>query len=129
MKLRVALCAALLTVAAPLAAQDAVAGPIELDAVYTAEVWRSEGWVEEGWRYLDNLDLTLAADLERAAGIPDTRAFAYVLYNNGASLSELTGAALARATSKPGFARCGFTRPGSSTISLLARACGLASTT
>lgn len=94
MKLRLALCAALLSVAAPLAAQEAEAGPIEVEAVYTAEVWRSEDGVEEGWRYLDNLDLTLAADLEHVAGIPDTRAFAYVLYNNGASLTELTGDAL-----------------------------------
>jgi porin len=65
-----------------------------LEAVYTGEVWRSEGGAADGWRYLDNLDLTLAADLDAAAGIRGTRAFAYVLYNNGASLSELTGDAL-----------------------------------
>jgi porin len=72
----------------------AAEAPLQFDAVYTGEVWRSEGGVADGWRYLDNLDLTLAADLDAAAGIPDTRALAYVLYNNGASLSELTGDAL-----------------------------------
>lgn len=70
---------------------EATADPLALDVVYTADLWRAEGGVGQGWRFLDNLDLTLAADLDQLAGITGTRAFAYVLYNNGESLSELNG--------------------------------------
>lgn len=70
---------------------ETAANPLEFDVVYTADVWRAEGGVGQGWRYLDNVDVTLAADLEQLAGITGTRAFAYVLYNNGKSLSELNG--------------------------------------
>ncbi|MGN6496317.1 MAG: carbohydrate porin [Tsuneonella sp.] len=93
---RVALAALLAAANAPLAAADEPPAPppeppIVFDAVYTADIWRNEGGTRDGWRYLDNLDLTVSADLDRAAGVPNTRAFVYVLYNNGASLSELTG--------------------------------------
>ena len=63
----------------------------ELSAAYTAEVWRNEGGVKDGWRYLDNLDVVLEADLERAVGWEGATGLVYFLYNNGASLSELTG--------------------------------------
>lgn len=63
----------------------------ELSAAYTAEVWRNEGGVKDGWRYLDNLDVVLEADLERAVGWEGANGLVYLLYNNGASLSELTG--------------------------------------
>lgn len=63
----------------------------ELSAAYTAEVWRNEGGVKDGWRYLDNLDVVLEADLERAVGWEGATGLVYLLYNNGASLSELTG--------------------------------------
>ena len=46
----------------------------ELSAAYTAEVWRNEGGVKDGWRYLDNLDVVLEADLERAVGWEGTAA-------------------------------------------------------
>lgn len=89
---RVAFAAVLAAAGAPLRADDSPPDPpMVFDAVYTADVWRNEGGARDGWRYLDNLDLTLAADLDRAAGVPATRAFVYVLYNNGKALSELTG--------------------------------------
>lgn len=78
----------------PLGDGSSIPPVLEFDAVYTGEVWHNEGGVADGWRYLDNLDLTLAGDLDRAVGLPNTRAFAYVLYNNGSSLSDLTGDAL-----------------------------------
>ncbi|MGH8186951.1 MAG: carbohydrate porin [Steroidobacteraceae bacterium] len=40
-----------------------------------------------GTVHLDNLDATLAIDAERARGLPGVSAFAYLLYNNDASLS------------------------------------------
>ena len=47
--------------------------------------------MKDGWRYLDNLDVVLEADLERAVGWEGATGLVYFLYNNGASLSELTG--------------------------------------
>lgn len=66
-------------------------GAITIGAAYTADIWRGEGGAEEGWRYLDNFDLTLEADLEKAIGWKGATGRVYVLYNNGASLAELTG--------------------------------------
>jgi porin len=76
--------------------------PVTFGAVYTADVWHADGGIASGDRYLDNLDLTLDADLARAAGIAGTRAHLYVLYNNGNSLSELTGDAFAASNIETG---------------------------
>ncbi|CAN5123470.1 carbohydrate porin [soil metagenome] len=54
------------------------------EAVYTGELWRNQrGGRRRGTRYLDNLDLTLTWHLPQAGTL-----FGYVLYNNGAMLSE-----------------------------------------
>lgn len=61
----------------------------EIDAVYTADVWRNvKGGLRTGDAYLDNIDLTLGIDGERAWGIRGVTAYAHVLYNNDASFSE-----------------------------------------
>ncbi|MCG8506051.1 MAG: carbohydrate porin, partial [Sphingomonadales bacterium] len=44
--------------------------------------------MSRGVRYLDNLDLTLEADLGRAVGLADTTLFLYGLYNNGTAFSD-----------------------------------------
>jgi porin len=65
-----------------------------VSATYTAEQWRqASGGLATGSRYLDNLDITIDADAERIVGIEGLQLFAYLLYNNGHSLNELTGAA------------------------------------
>ena len=66
---------------------------VELSAVYTFDVWRNaRGGLRRGWRYLDNLDVTLTVDADRALGWRGATLFAYGLYNNGASLSgDLVG--------------------------------------
>ncbi len=62
--------------------------PLILDARYKGDTLAVvRGGVQRGVRYLDNLDVTLAADLDRLAGVRNTRAFAYGLYNNGTSFS------------------------------------------
>lgn len=62
---------------------------LRIDLAYTADVWsaRRGGTTREA-RYLDNLDLTLGADLDALTGIPRTRAFVYLLYNNGTRFSD-----------------------------------------
>lgn len=80
--------------APPAAQADGPASPaIDLSVVYTGEVWRNtRGGLRRGERYLDNLDLTLTVDAERALGWRGVTLFAYGLYNNGASFSgDLTG--------------------------------------
>lgn len=67
---------------------------IDVNAVYTAELWHNSGGVANGWRYLDNLDITATLDLEQAIGWHGAQAFGYLLYNNGKSLSELSGDSL-----------------------------------
>lgn len=60
--------------------------------VYTAEVQaNADGGVRRGVRYLDNLDLQLSVDLDRAVGLTGSEVFVYALYNNGVSLSALAG--------------------------------------
>jgi porin len=70
---------------------EAGTAPVTISAVYTADLWQSRGGIAKGSRYLDNLDIIVDGDLDRAAGIEGARAHVYLLYNNGASLSELTG--------------------------------------
>jgi porin len=60
-----------------------------ISAAYTAEFWRNtRGGLRAGNSYLDNLDIQLDLDGERAWGIPGLRIFGYVLYNNGRTVSE-----------------------------------------
>lgn len=64
-------------------------GAHELSAVYTADVWHNaRGGLRTGSTYLDNVDLTLAVDAERAWGWSGVSAFVYGLYNNGAGFSD-----------------------------------------
>ncbi len=73
-------------------AADARQGPIALDVVYTFDGWvNANGGADTGSRYLDNLDVTLEADLQRLVGWNGATFFAYGLYNNGNSISELLG--------------------------------------
>lgn len=68
---------------------DADAQALQVELAYTADLWSARrGGTTRDARYLDNFDLTVAADLDRLAGIPRTSAFAYVLYNNGARFSD-----------------------------------------
>jgi porin len=69
--------------------------PLDVSAVYTAELLGSAlGGLRGGTRYLDNLDVTLSIDAERAFGWRGATLFAYGLYNNGKPWSkELVGAA------------------------------------
>jgi porin len=65
------------------------AQPYELDLAYTADLWRNvHGGRRTGGIRLDNLDLTLSVDGDRAWGIPGLTAFAYVLYTNSGRFSE-----------------------------------------
>ncbi len=63
-------------------------------ATYTGEQWSQlSGGVATGSRYLDNLDITIDADAERLIGVEGLQLFAYLIYNNGHSLNELSGTA------------------------------------
>ena len=67
--------------------------PVNLSVVYTGEIWyNARGGIRQGWRYLDNLDLTLTVDADRALGWHGATLFVYGLYNNGRALSgDLVG--------------------------------------
>ncbi|MCG8505052.1 MAG: carbohydrate porin, partial [Sphingomonadales bacterium] len=59
---------------------------------YTGEVWSVvSGGLGDDMRSLANLDLTFEADLEDAIGWTGATVFAYGLYNNDSSISELAG--------------------------------------
>lgn len=65
---------------------------LQLEIAYTADIWQAaSGGRRRGTVYLDNLDILATADLERLIGWEGTTIFAYGLYNNGRSLSALTG--------------------------------------
>jgi porin len=70
--------------------------PWTLSTVYTADLLRnSRGGLAVGNAYLDNLDVSLEVDGERAFGVPGLQLFAYGLYNNSARFSEeLSGDAM-----------------------------------
>lgn len=60
-----------------------------LTAAYTGEVWRNtRGGLRTGSTYLDNIDLQLEVDGARAWGMNGLTLFAYLLHNNGNTLSE-----------------------------------------
>src|SRR5262245_1206686 len=67
---------------------------VVLEATYTGEILRQvSGGLATGERYLDNLDLTLAAN-GAALGLEGLQFFGYVLYNNGhVFCEELNGSA------------------------------------
>ena len=66
--------------------------PLQLEIAYTADVWQAAaGGIRGGSVYLDNLDILVEADLDRLLGWEGATAFAYGLYNNGRSLSALSG--------------------------------------
>jgi porin len=86
-------------------AEFAEAGPppLAIDVTYTADIWRAaSGGAAQGTRYLDNLDIVAAADMERLVGWNGATIGVYGLYNNGASLSELVGDALAASNIEAG---------------------------
>lgn len=62
------------------------------DVLYSAEVWTAaSGGLSADARYLDNLDIILDTDLEKGIGWRGATLFLYGLYNNGQSISALTG--------------------------------------
>ncbi len=77
-------------IAAQGAAADEPIGPaVEISVAYTGDVMRNTtGGVAVGSTYLDNFDLTLSIDGERAFRIPGLTLFVYGLYNNTARFSE-----------------------------------------
>jgi porin len=78
---------------APRAVEDSAAA-IDLSVVYTAEVLRNSRGGQRRAHYLDNLDVTVTVDAERAFGWQGATLFAYGLYNNGEPFSDdLVGAA------------------------------------
>lgn len=83
-------CAAATAQAADVSAQESPDSPAySLEAVYTADAWRNaHGGLRTGGAYLDNLDLTLSVDGERAWGVRGLSAYAYLLRNNSARFSE-----------------------------------------
>lgn len=75
---------------------DEAHGPVVFEATYTGEIMaNAAGGVRRGARYLDNLDLVFEADLEALAGWRGAELHFYGLYNNGRSISDLTGDAFA----------------------------------
>ena len=71
-------------------------GPLLFEATYIGEAMaNASGGLARGARYLDNLDLVFEADLEALAGWRGAELHVYGLYNNGGSISELAGDALA----------------------------------
>ena len=76
----------------PRSANERDGKPVRISAVYAAELRANvDGGIDQGARYLDNLDLQVAVDAERALGWRGARLFAYAIYNNDNSLSELVG--------------------------------------
>ena len=63
--------------------------PGEIEVVYTGDSWTlAEGGLDVGTTYLDNIDVSLAADLEAVFGWKGASLFAYGFTNNGDSFSE-----------------------------------------
>lgn len=80
--------AASLALSAPVSA----GGPVSLDVLYTAEIWSAaRGAATSEARYLDNLDVIFGADLDKGLGWIGARAVVHGIYNNGASLTALSG--------------------------------------
>jgi porin len=76
----------------PRSANERREGTLTLSAVYTADFGADvAGGRARGVRYLDNLDLQAALDLNGLVGWHGARAFGYVIRDNGTSLSTLSG--------------------------------------
>jgi porin len=90
--LRRAALAAIPVTLAQFAAPAAVAraeSAYELAVVYTGEVWQNtRGGLRTGSSYLDNLDVQLTVDGEKAWGATGLTLFGYLLHNNGGTVSE-----------------------------------------
>lgn len=96
--------AALLALAWPAAAQDTaeqragveagperdeVGGPFQFSVMYTGDLWRNaRGGRRRGGAYLDNLDVALEVDAERAFGWRGATILVSGLHNNDRRLSE-----------------------------------------
>lgn len=71
-----------------MAVESAADDAVVFGAVYTGEINANvSGGLRTGSRYLDNLDLTLDLDVERAFGAGSGRVFLYGLYNNGTTFA------------------------------------------
>lgn len=72
----------------PRSANEGSTKPVSVSIVYTADI-RSDvdGGIARGTRYLDNLDLQVAADADQLIGWHGARLFAYAIYNNGTHFS------------------------------------------
>lgn len=67
-------------------------GPVLLQLTYSGEIMgNAAGGIRRGARYLDNLDMLVEADMERALGWRGARIHLYGLYNNGRSIGRLAG--------------------------------------
>ncbi|MBB6096515.1 porin [Povalibacter uvarum] len=81
---------AMIGVASGICADEVAEPAVALSAVYTADLLRNtSGGLKTGNAYLDNLDMTLSIDGERAFGLPGLTLFAYGLYTNDARFSEV----------------------------------------
>ena len=75
-------------VSAWLLAGTAAASGLAVDMAYSNDVWwLADGGIDRGVTYLDNLDVSLTADMDAIADLPGLTVFAYALYNNGKSFS------------------------------------------
>lgn len=86
-------------------AYDKRDAPLSVELVYSAEVMgNAHGGHRRGVRYLDNFDVVLGADLEALAGWRGATLGLHGLYNNGRSISDLTGDAQAVSNIETGVA-------------------------
>jgi len=70
------------------AAADQTPPTISLQAAYTGDFWHiPTGGLKSGGAYLDDLDMQLAVDLERAIEWQGAQFFFYAIYNDGNELS------------------------------------------
>lgn len=73
----------------PRPAQHNLPEAIDASLVYTFDIWHNaSGGLRSGTRYLDNLDLTVKVDADRAFGWHGATLFIYGLYNNGVGMSR-----------------------------------------
>lgn len=76
----------------PFAAPSAAANSdsaYQLEVVYTGEAWRNtRGGLRTGSSYLDNLDVQLTVDGEKAWGATGLTLFGYLLHNNGGTVTD-----------------------------------------
>jgi porin len=82
---------ALMMVSAPVQAQEVPAGPLSVDIVYKGDVVGVAAGDARGVRYLDNIDLLAALDLDRAVGWRGGTAFASLLNNMGGRPNDIVG--------------------------------------